>query len=490
VEAAVISKGARAAVIVLAGVVTAFAAAPAGDVGAFSVSIHEGITFSGLGPPSRENFSFLRRAVFDDIADQHDQIDSGFSGARDERHFDDCEFDGGAKYIRDRYAEARGDLVDADPWDATDAFGNLLHPAQDVYAHSDWIELGFPRTPDNPATPAVDVARSDLVDLSGAQSSLAQPWRAPAGGGIVRSGILLGADDWNIPLGWSIVPDGGGRHVPTLVDPEGRARGRLLVTGEGRFDDECDVHFSGIPLLRAYNGFEHSELNKDAPDGPNGPSAHTKAAALATLQTGYEWCRLVRDAGRSGRDGLLLATWVRAGGNPHPAGTPCAPGRPGPRPVVVSVESLRVLDSGDNDDNDPGEIQVAAALYDDPQNFHRSAHATNRGGRVALDDGQRMPADRLPPRLRLCVPSGTGATFAMYGWDNDDDSGDLFANDFDDKGDDDELLVGFQRRFGTRLPRGLQVARSDDLEIRYRVTRTSGPAGSCPPELTPPSPSR
>jgi hypothetical protein len=476
--------GAKAAVVVLAGMVAATVAAPGRDAGAFSVNTHEGITFAALGPPSGESLSFLHRAVFDDIADQHEQIDSGFSGARDERHFDDCEFDGAAKYIRDRYADAREELGDADPWEATDAFGYLLHPAQDFYAHSNWIELGFPVTPDNPATPAADVARSDLVDLSGAQSSLAQPWDAPAGGGIVRSGILLGADDWSIPLGWSIDPDGGGRHVPTLIDPEGRTRGRLLVSGEGTFDDECDVPFSGTPL-RAYNGLEHDVLNKDGREGPKGPRAYAKAAALATLQTGYEWCRLVREASRSGRDGLLLATWVRANGNPHPVGTPCAPRRPGPRPVAVTVESVRVLDSGDDDNNDPGEIQVAVALYDAPRSFHRSRHATNRGGRVALDDGERMPANRLPPPLRLCVPSGEGATFALHGWDNDDGSGDLFANEFDDKGDDDELLVGFQRRFGTRLPSGVQVARSADLEIRYRVTRTSGleRAPMCPPDL-------
>lgn len=439
---------------------------------AFSVSIHEEITVNGLSPPG-QSFRFLREAVLDDIKDQHSQVDGGFSGARDERHFDDCEFNGGAEYIRDRFADAREELVDSDVWDATDEFGSALHPAMDIYAHSNWVEMGFPLTPDDPGTAVVDVARSDLLDLSGAQRSIGQRWFVDQ---VVRGDILLGNDDFTIPSGWSINPDGGGTHVPTLFDREDRLRGRLLVTGEGTFDDECDIYFfdedplSDDPPARAYDGLEHGVLNKDSPDGPKGRAAHAKARALATLQTGYEWCRLVHEASRVARAGMVLATWVRSGGNPHPAGTPCARSQRGPTRVVVTVSSVRVLDSGDDDDNDPGEIQLGVALYDDPQNFHRSVHATSRGGSVRLDDGERMPASRLPLPLTLCVPSGRGASFALYGWDNDD-SGGLFANDFDDKDDDDELLVGFARRFGAELPTGMQVARSSDLEVRYRVTR-------------------
>ena len=81
---------------------------------------------------------------------------------------------------------------------------------------------------------------------------------------------------------------------------------------------------------------------------------------------------------------------------------------------------------------------------------------------------------------------GKGATFALHAWDNDDDSGDLYANDFDDKGDDDELLIGFQRRFGATLPTAQQVTRSADLEVRYRVSRgPGGPVIVCPDPIQP-----
>lgn len=467
-----------------AAISTVMAAAVVGastlDARAFSVNVHEGITAAGLFPPSGQTLNFLRPAVFDDVADQHEQIDGGLSGARDERHFDDCEFNGAAEFIRDRYADIRDEVRDDDPWDATDEWGDALHPVQDVYAHSNWVELGFPLTRDRPSTPGVDVGLFDLLDLSGSRQSLAQSWFAPAGGETVRTGILLGADDWRIPRDWSIDPDGGGHHVPTLIDPQGRTVGRLLVTGEGTADDECDVSLADLPF-RVFDGFEHDDLNKDSRDGPNGRAAHDKAVALATLQTGYEWCRLVRQAASVRRDGLVLATWVRPSSDPHPAGTPCAPGRAGTHSIAVTIEAVRVLDSGDDNDNDPGEIQLAAALYDNPRAFHRSVHTMSRGGRVSLDDGDWMPASRLPEPLALCVGGDGRATFALHGWDNDDDGG-LFANDFDDKGDDDELLTGFQRRFGRTLPSGTQVARSSDLEVRYRVSRTlpgRGPGRRC-----------
>jgi hypothetical protein len=196
----------------------------------------------------------------------------------------------------------------------------------------------------------------------------------------------------------------------------------------------------------------------------------------------------VREAALENRDGLLLAAWVRGGGNPHPAGTPCAAARPGPTSSVITVRSIRVLDSGDDNDNDPGEIQIAAVLYDDPRNFRRSVHALNRGGRLALDDGESIPSSRLPPPVTICVPSGRGATFALHGWDNDDGPGDLHASDFDDKGNDDELLVGFQRRFAAQLPTGMQTEQSADLEIRYRVGRSRLPASPCPPDAVSPTP--
>jgi hypothetical protein len=472
------------------------------DAAAFGV--HKEITEAGLSDPTAPR-SFLREAILDDINEQHDFMDDDFPsgrGGQDQRHFDDCEFDGGADFIRDQYGFARRSLgrpVSAvgGPFYATLGFGRALHPAQDFYSHSNWVEIGFPLS-DDPSTAEIEAAQSDLVDLSGAQASLGLAWYAPTGGGIVRRAaslgepfgewsILLGADDWFIPRDWEIEPNGrpsdpGGTvlHVPTLIDPQGRTQGKLLVTGEGSGDDECDVRSFGEVGFGEleYDGLEHNGnergLNKDEPEGPRA-ALHAPARALATLQTSFEWCRMVRSAalGREPKDGLLLAMWVRAGANPHPLQTPCAKAPPGPISVVVTIESIQVLDARDSDDDDPGEIQIAAALYDSPFSFRRSVHVTNRSGRhMDLDDGDRVPTAQLPSPLRLCVGRGDGATFALHGWDNDDDTDDRFENAYDDKGDHDDLLLGVQQRLGRRPPIGVQTASSDYVRVRYRVTRS------------------
>jgi hypothetical protein len=137
--------------------------------------------------------------------------------------------------------------------------------------------------------------------------------------------------------------------------------------------------------------------------------------------------------------------------------------------VTVTIESIRILDSVD----DRGEIQLAAVLYDDPQDFHRSIHATNRSGRINLNDREFVPNSQLPPPLTLCVSRGSGASFALHAWDNDDPLGDRFALEFDNVGDTDDVLAGFRRDFGPQLPSGVQSASSDYLEARFRVTRSA-----------------
>ncbi|GAA3705020.1 hypothetical protein GCM10022204_23080 [Microlunatus aurantiacus] len=470
---------------------------------AFALEFHEEITYQGLGssvPASTVTSPFVREPLLSVIDAQHDWMDKGFPSARrgdDEKHFDDCEFDGSAEFIRDRYAGTLAKLDAYDVWGAATDFGRGLHPVQDFYSHSNWVELGFPRS-DNPRTGAVEVAVSDLVDLSGSSRSLDQTWFAPAGGAVVRDDILLGGDDWDaIPGDWSIERNGAGRFVPVLLDAKGSPRGRLLETGESKglfgtrifADSECDVTSWRWPPSDAYTGIKHENLNKDSPTSgaSDVPVAerrlkHARAKALATLQTGYEWCRLVRDARRVNRDGLLVSMWVKAGGNPHPPGTPCRQAVPGPQAVTVTIESVRIIHAGDSDGT-AGEVQLAAVLYDDPQNFRRSVHTTNRGGRVSIVDGSFIPRGQLPGPMTLCLPKGTRTSFTLHAWDNDDAAGEPFSDEFDNAGDDpDDIIQGVRRDFGDQLPVGVQVAESSDLQVSYRVSRTAGAATACPLE--------
>jgi hypothetical protein len=474
--------------LVTATLVSVVLVAGTAGVGAFGINNHEAITFDGLSEPELA-FSFLRPAVFDDIADEHEQLDrppeeGGTQGGLDQIHFDDCEFDGAAEWIGDRYAAARAELElhtelpfgGQTVWQATDEFGSLLHTIMDFYAHSNWVEMGFPLS-DEPDTPGIQAAQSDLVDLSGAQGSLGVDWYAPVPGGLVRADlqiggvvrdVLLGSDDLTIPVGWEIREEGIGDDVPTLFDPEGAPRGVLLMTGEGTLDNECDV--DNEVGIRVFDGYEHDEtLNKDSDDRPG----FLEARALAALQTSYEWCRLMSKAGLVGADGLLAALWVRSNADPHPAGAPCVAEPPGRIEVTVDFDRVRVLDDGDSDDNAPGEVNLAVALYDNPDEFHRSVHRQNPTGRALVTDGGLVADDRMLAPTTLCLDAGDLFSLAVHGWDNDDEpeDGGIYANDFDDKGDDDELLYGFQDRFTqAQLDGAVRHAASDDLEIDYRLT--------------------
>jgi hypothetical protein len=446
-------------------------------VNAFGLPEHRNITHAGL--MAQPGWEFLHWPVVDDISDEHAKLDAGppFSnnGGQDEFHFDDCEFDGAAAFIRDRYRAAQDALVGGDLFAVGDYFGMALHPAQDFYSHSNWVELGFPRTPDNPATPVIEVSQSDLVDISGAQRSFGSPWDVPVSGEPVREDILLANDDWSLPPGsWKIIPEGAGRHQSVLIRPDGTRAGRLLETGKGSGDDECNVTSDPDEWWSVvYGGFSHPELNKD----DRNKQGFEKARALAVLQTSYEWCRLVSEAGKVDRDGLLLAMWVRPGANPHPPNTPCS-NTVGlglrRHPVTVTIERIKVLHTGDSPSDLPGEIQVSAALYDDPQNFHASAHEENRGGRMILNPGDTVPSNQLPEPLTVCVRYGTQVNFAVHGWDNSEDARDRYATVYDDYGDDDELLMGGRIKFDSEVASGSHVARWEDLEVRYRVTTQPG----------------
>ena len=193
------------------------------------------------------------------------------------------------------------------------------------------------------------------------------------------------------------------------------------------------------------------------------------ARRMAVLQTSYEFCRAVYEAAFArprAQDGLLVATWVRPGANPHPANTPCARAQPGPKAVSVTIESVQVTD--DREAGGPGQIQLAAALYDSPTTFTRSVHATNASRRsMDLNTFDRVPRSQLPGPLRLCVGAGKSATFTLHAWENDGSEA-RFRHDYDAS---DELLGGIQDRLaGERRTRAI-TAIGRDLTVRYRVSQ-------------------
>ena len=168
--------------------------------------IHEGITEDAIG-------GFIRPGVFDDIVDEHaDWADDDEAGEAKEVkwvHADGCAFDETIEQINAFYVNAVVNLVPGaavfEPWSATDDWGRVLHPTQDFYSHSNWVELGFPAQ-DDPSTSAIEISANDLVDFG---TRLAGPnglgdWQTPARPSdslaTVRDDILM-VDMVDTPLG-------------------------------------------------------------------------------------------------------------------------------------------------------------------------------------------------------------------------------------------------------------------------------------------------
>lgn len=166
--------------VVVAAAIGGLVVTPANWSQAFTIGNHEDAT-SELKP-------FLRSGVYDDIVDEHDAwADAGERKDVPWIHADDCAFSETAMQINSFQTGAVTRLTPGgqlDPWSASDLFGRSLHPAQDFYAHSNWVELGFPVT---------QAARmSDLVDFGTrlAGTNGLGRWATPGPLGLVRSGIL------------------------------------------------------------------------------------------------------------------------------------------------------------------------------------------------------------------------------------------------------------------------------------------------------------
>ncbi len=171
-------RAANLCVVVAAAIAAGLVVSPANRSQAFTVGNHKDAT---------SVLTFLRSGVYDDIVDEHkDWADAGERQHQPWIHADDCAFGETAQQINSFQTAAVTTLTPGSqlkPWSASDQFGRSLHPIQDFYSHSNWVELGFPVN---------QTARaSDLLDFGTrlAGSNGLGPWAAPGPLGIVRRDI-------------------------------------------------------------------------------------------------------------------------------------------------------------------------------------------------------------------------------------------------------------------------------------------------------------
>lgn len=500
------------------------------EVEIFGVDVH----CDGDGHTRATNFirPILRPDIFSDIRDELAAQDRGQAEGRDEIHFDSCRFstqeeagmvvEGGADYIRFKYRQAleRLDPADPDIFAATDRFGELLHPVQDFYAHSNWVNL-LGLTDPNLVDPL------DLVDQSTGE------WRGLEPLSVVQDDIRVGQiPPTGLPAGWQVEqeltseipvfttdtgqvyrglvtgwnPDGACPDVRDggIVDEFSHIQ-EVIVTGteDDAFgldtcsdgidngmdgfrdggDSDCTTEVilrprttrlvHGEPSETGPLGHIHSQSDRPCEDGfptyvclnkdDNGRPDFEQAIRLAEYQTAHEWCRLLhltRDSEFGyAASSILMSLWANPEDEPfgpHPVSTPCG------TPLGVLLGK-------------PGPIEVTVAAIDInlppasplfPRNlifalytgdFRRSLYS------VATLPGEENVGTAEP--VTMCVNNTDTLVATVWGWDDTDIGTASFALDSGDR-----VLRGVTRTLaGPGFEPGVHQETSDDMVVTFEV---------------------
>ncbi len=214
------------------------------------------------------------------------KINSGDEGADNigefghrEYHSTGCDFQGTTENINRLYDQIVSNIDDKDAMAKT--FGLLLHPVQDFYAHSNWVELG----------------RNDLIESSSdSKWPVLKPFQEYKGVIIVQVGDERKGEHYDIPDGYTLDRDDKVVHVSTS---DGAYPGLISATSS-EYKNNCPYGEMSIT---------HHEINKDS----ESREGYDEARALAEAQTINEWCRLQNLVEQShGQDGVqvLINSWV------------------------------------------------------------------------------------------------------------------------------------------------------------------------------------
>ena len=240
-------------------------------VNAFLPKVHSDI--------NNKSLNFLKPDILTKINSGDRSADTIGEFGRREYHFNGCDFQGTTENIISLYDQVVSSIDDKDTMAKT--FGLLLHPVQDFYAHSNWIELG----------------RNDLVESSSdSKWPVLKPFQEYKGVIIVQVGDERKGEHYDIPDGYTLDRDDKVVHVSTR---DGAYPGLISATSS-EYKNNCPYEDMSIT---------HHEINKDS----ESREGYDEARSLAEAQTINEWCRLQNLVEQShGQDGvqLLIDSWV------------------------------------------------------------------------------------------------------------------------------------------------------------------------------------
>ena len=227
--------------------------------------IHEQITEDGL--------SFLNSSVLDQIKDGNVGVDVGLDFFHPEKHFDGCWFAEGVANINSLYEQALmyANPMEFDSENLAKAFGKILHPSQDFYAHSNWVNLG----------------KTTLIEDGLGLWEAFTPYSIRDGVVLVEgklpSGVALGVNRATFDV--SVHRSGQPLRPGLISGVYDAAQSRFPQNGPAfvPHDEEGvgnDINANHIP--------NEAGLNKDTPDRP----LFFEARCLAVAQTTHEFDRL------------------------------------------------------------------------------------------------------------------------------------------------------------------------------------------------------
>lgn len=441
-------------------------------------------TCDGGGHQSVTDYiNFLSPGIYTVIQNQLVKQDRDDAKDRDEIHFDSCMFRESAEYINNQYEKVIAALNPAAPDVITAAvrFGELLHPVQDFYAHTNYYDLHGSIGAEHLVDRSVGDFRSFIPESDGLPFAL------------LHDDIVVGQippDGW--PFGWTPSLDASSA-VPVLHAPNG-VKYRALVTGwnedgacpdvrAGEVTDEFSIGLPG-PLIsppqpRTTRLVHGDAFDVNRPCKPSYPTSvclnqdelgrphFADAFVLAGWQTQHEWCRLLHKTKNSvfGLDAasILMSLWRRPELPPHPDVSPCGDGNEGnevsgPVEVQVTITALSGRDSPRDHSS-----HVVFAMYTD--DFKSSAYAARH--EVEFDDGQSLATADLPEPLTMCVREGATVAATVWGWETIPFPP-FFHSNYIDLGE--EVRRGTTLTlFGPNFAPGSYTRESADMRVSFNV---------------------
>jgi hypothetical protein len=222
-----------------------------------------------------ENLAFLKSDILSKINNAVISADEIEKFKTSKFHVYSCDFQGATENINRLYDQL---LINPKP----ETFGLLLHPVQDFYAHSNWVELG----------------RKDLIDNNDEKWTVLKPFQEYKGIIIVQGDDEDDNDDDNkadIHMDYTLSRTG----KVVYVSSQSYENRPGLISTVYESSNYCPEDIA----------LDHDTLNKDIPDRAGYPQAR----ALAEAQTIHEWCRLLNlveiNDGQAGVQ-LLFDSWV------------------------------------------------------------------------------------------------------------------------------------------------------------------------------------